>query len=188
MSYTGVVSVSVTVSKHIVSPMLKSQYLIRTVYCVMTQSQSCMFCIVPLNATSQHAVSKTGVPACCWMCNCTVKASCLACYSCSNEQLLSCAATARLVVGNFAAMTLLFCFCRPTALVVLGILHSGHLWGCTLSEQSLQGEDSYVMLYAALGIYANDTSMLDSLVFAALPLLMQSQCKESVDGISLHVL
>ena len=35
----------------------------------------------------------------------TAKASCLACYSCSNEQLSACAATISLVVGTCSSDT-----------------------------------------------------------------------------------
>ncbi len=97
------------------------------------------------------------------MCDSTARASCLACYSCSNEQL-SCAATISLVVG--------ICSSDTSALLLQAHSSGGpwhftrdHLCGCMLSGQFLHGEIRSVMLHAVLlRMYANDTSMHGSLV------------------------
>ena len=68
-----------------------------------------------------------------------------------------------------AAMTLLLCCRRPTALVLLEILPRGHLCGCMLLGQFLQGENRSVILFMQM-----TTACLAALSFAALVLLMQS--------------
>ena len=160
------------------------------VHFLIIQSQSCMsFSEASLNATAHHAVTRYEV-ACCYifplraeMCDKTASTSCLACYSCSNEQLLSWVATFSLVVGKCNSLTFLLCCCRFSALVVLDILRGGNLHDCMLFGQLLQGENRSVMLHAGLlRICANDKSMQGRLVFCcpgaahAIPSACNTRC------------
>ena len=124
-----------------------------------------------VHTTAQHEVTTSGIPCLLLhvllraeMCNSTVRASCLACYSCSNEQLFSCAATISLLVG----------ICRSDTSALLLQAHSSgapwhfahhHLCGCMLCGQFLPGGIRSVVFHAVmLKKYANDTSMHGSLV------------------------